>query len=154
MILISGQHILLATRAKQWHSSLDAPLKDVHSRLHPCASIPDGPADPVIFIAAVRMTLASSDSKITGCTSWGGDWRMQLAQAVWPIGCLLSSTSRTVGESVVLGSVWSSRCKMPLSPVFERRSRAALHFPANIRLAMDRAIFAVDFDVRVFGSLP
>ena len=98
-------HILLATRAKEWHSSLDAPLKDVHSLLHPCASIPDGPAVPVIFIAAVRMTLASIDSKITGCTSWGGDWRMQLAQAVWPIGCLLNSTSQTVGESVVLGSV-------------------------------------------------
>ena len=79
---------------------------------------------------------------------------MQLAQAIWPIGCLLNSTSRTVGESVVLGSVWSSRCKMPPSPVFERRSRAALHFPANIRLAKDRAIFSVDFDVRVFGSLP
>ena len=56
---------ILATRAKEWHSSLDAPLKDVHSLLHSCASIPDGPADPVIFIAAVRMTLASIDSKIT-----------------------------------------------------------------------------------------
>ena len=78
---------------------------------------------------------------------------MQLAQAVWPIACFLSSTSRTVGESVALGSVWSSRWKMPPSPVFERRSRAALHFPANIRLGKDRAIFFVDFDVRVFGSL-
>ena len=105
--------ILLATRAKEWHSSLDAPLKDVHSLLHPCASIPDGPADPVMFMAAERMMLASIDSKMTGCTSWMGDWRMHSAWAVWPVGCLPISTSLTVGESGLHGSVWSSRCKMP-----------------------------------------
>ena len=64
--------ILLATRAKEWQSSLDAPLKDVHSLLHPCASIPDGPADPVVCMAAERMTLVLIDSKMTGCVSWGG----------------------------------------------------------------------------------
>ena len=31
--------ILLATEAREWHSSLDAALKDVHSLLHPYASI-------------------------------------------------------------------------------------------------------------------
>ena len=64
--------ILLATRAKEWHSSLDPPLKDVHNLLHPCASMPDGPADPVVCMAAEQMTLVSIDSKMTGCVSWGG----------------------------------------------------------------------------------
>ena len=62
--------ILLATRAKEWHSSLDLPLKDVHSLLHPCASMSDGPADPVVCMAAERMTLVSIDSKMMGCVSW------------------------------------------------------------------------------------
>ena len=69
--------ILLATKAKESQSSLDSLLKDVHSLLYPCASIPDGPADPEVFMAAERITLASIDSKMIGCTSWGGDWRMQ-----------------------------------------------------------------------------
>ena len=56
---------------KEWHRSLDLPLKDVHSLLHPCASMPDGPADPVVCMAAERMTV-SIDSKMTGCVSWGG----------------------------------------------------------------------------------
>lgn len=60
---------LLAVRAKERHSSLDAPLKDVHSLLQPCASIPEGPADPVVFMAAERMTLASIDPKMMECTS-------------------------------------------------------------------------------------
>ena len=34
--------------------------------------MPDGPADPVVCMAAERMTLVSIDSKMTGCVSWGG----------------------------------------------------------------------------------
>ena len=34
---------------------------------------------------------------------------------------------------------------MPPSPLFERISKAALHFPANIRSAKDRAVFSVGF---------
>ena len=71
--------ILLATRAREWQSSFDTPLKDVHSLLHPCASIPDGPADPEVFMVAEQITLASIDSKIMGCTSWARDWRIQFA---------------------------------------------------------------------------
>ena len=59
----------------------------------------------------------------------------------------------TVGESGLLGCVWSSRCSMPPPPLFERRSKAALHFPANIRSAKDRAIVSVDFGVEVLGIL-
>ena len=44
--------ILLVTIAKLWHRSLEAPLKDVHSLLHPCASKPEGPVDPVMCRAA------------------------------------------------------------------------------------------------------
>lgn len=78
---------------------------------------------------------------------------MQLAWAVWPVGCLLMSTSLTVGESEMLGSMWSSRCKMPPPPLFERRSKAALHLPANIKSAKERAVLFVDFIVEVLGSL-
>ena len=78
---------------------------------------------------------------------------MQLAWAVWPVGCFSMSTSLTVGESGMLWSVWSSRCKIPPSPLFERRSRAALHFPANIKSAKDRAIFSVCFEEESLGIL-
>ena len=42
---------------------------------------------------------------------------------------------------------------MPPSPVFERRSRAALHFPVNIKSAKGLAIFSVDLGVGALGSL-
>ena len=66
MILILGQHnimryiFFLRPGLRSGNSSLDAPLKDVRSLLHPCASIPDGPTYPVMFIVAERMTLAST----------------------------------------------------------------------------------------------
>ena len=47
----------------------NAPLKDVQCLHHPCASKPDGPAEPVMFVAAVRMTVAPIDSKTMGRTS-------------------------------------------------------------------------------------
>ena len=44
--LILGPHTRYKfSRAKEWQSSLDVPLKDVHSLLHPCASIPERPSD-------------------------------------------------------------------------------------------------------------
>ena len=49
--------------------------------------------------------------------------------------------------------MWSSRCKMPPSSPFERRSKAALHLAANIRLAKERARFSLDFDVENLGNL-
>ena len=42
---------------------------------------------------------------------------------------------------------------MPPSPVFERRSRAALHFPVNIKSVKGLAIFSVDLGVEPLGSL-
>ena len=77
----------------------------------------------------------------------GGEWSIQLTWALWPVGCLLISTSLTVRELGVLESMWSSRCKMPPSSSFERRSKAALHLPANNRLAKEQARFCLDFDV-------
>ena len=65
-------HILLANRAKELQSSLEAPLKDVHSLLHPCASMPDGPSDPVVCKAADRITPASIHSKNDGVYLLGG----------------------------------------------------------------------------------
>ena len=84
---------------------------------------------------------------ILGEGGGGGEWSIQLTWALWPVGCLLISTSLTVRELGVLESMWSSRCKMPPSSSFERRSKAALHLPANNRLAKERARFCLDFDV-------
>ena len=42
---------------------------------------------------------------------------------------------------------------MPPSPVFERRSRAALHFPMNIKSVKGLAIFSVELGVEALGSL-
>ena len=53
----------------------------------------------------------------------------------------------------MLGSVCSFKCNIPPLPLFERRSKATLHFPANIKSAKDRAIFCVDLGVEIFGSL-
>ena len=46
---------------------------------------------------------------MTGCTSEGAEGRMQLGLALWPVGCLLISTSRTDGEPGVFRSEGSSR---------------------------------------------
>ncbi len=59
--------ILLAARAR----SAEVPLYDVHILLQPCASMPDGPAEPVVLNAADLMVLASIESKITGWIGWG-----------------------------------------------------------------------------------
>ena len=71
--------ILLAVEASVLHRSREAPLNEVHILLQPCASMPDSPVDPVILRAAERMTLASMDSKITGCASLGAEGRILLA---------------------------------------------------------------------------
>ena len=42
---------------------------------------------------------------------------------------------------------------MPPSPMFERRSKAALDFPVNIGSAKDLAIFSVALGVETLGSL-
>ena len=55
--------------ASELQRSLDAPWKEVHILLHPCASIPEGPAAPVIFKAVERVRLAYRDSKRAG---WAG----------------------------------------------------------------------------------
>ena len=55
------------------------------------------------------MTLMSTDSKITGCTSEGAQGRLQSALALWPVGCLLICSSLTVGEPGVFGLEGSSK---------------------------------------------
>ena len=79
--------------------SAEAPLYDVHILLQPCASMPDGPAEPVVLNAADLMVLASIESKITGWIGWGSEFMMHSVLAGWPRGCLLFSASLTVGES-------------------------------------------------------
>ena len=141
------------TRAREWQRLLDAPLNDVQSLFRPCASKPEGPAEPVISVAADRMAVASIDSKMIGCASCGGDGRTQSVLVGCPFGCLLMRTSLTVGESEVLGSVRSSKWRTLPSPFFERRSRAALHFFFNIKSAKHLAIFSTGLGVKDLDSL-
>ena len=61
----------LATRASEWHSSVEADLKEVHSLLHQSASTPEGPATPLVCRAEDLIIAASKDSNRTGCISGG-----------------------------------------------------------------------------------
>ena len=137
--------ILLAVDASELHRSAEARLWEVHSLFQSCASMPDGPADPEILRSAERMALPSMELKMTGCTSEGAEGRMQLGLALCPVGCLLISTSLTDGEPGVFGSEGS-----PL----DRRSKAALHLPANIRLVKERASFSLALLELELGNRP
>ena len=56
----------LAVAAKEWQSSSEVDLKEVHNLFHPMASKPDGPALPSARRVASLMQWASRESKITG----------------------------------------------------------------------------------------
>ena len=45
------------SKASEWHRSSEAALKEEHSLRQHCASIPDGPAAPLVQNAARRMVL-------------------------------------------------------------------------------------------------
>ena len=60
-----------ATKAKEWQSSKDGDLKEVHNLLHPSASRPEGPAAPWVCSAVGMIKTASRDSNRTGCKSGG-----------------------------------------------------------------------------------
>ena len=61
-----------AAKAREWQSSEDGDLKEVHILLHPSASRPEGLAHPLVCSAADLIMAASSDSNRTaGCTSGG-----------------------------------------------------------------------------------
>ena len=127
------EHILLATVARDEQRSLDALLWLVQRRLHSCASSPEGPAAPDTLRAAERITSASRDSKMTGWGSVGTSCRMQSRMAGWAGGCLPIRASRTMCDEGSVGSTRSFRCRSPPFGAFDTRSKAALHFPLNIR---------------------
>ena len=62
-------HICLATIATLLHSSVEAFLNEVHIRLQPCESTPEGPALPSVLRAAFLMISPSRWSNKTGCMS-------------------------------------------------------------------------------------
>ena len=85
------------------------------------------------------MEEASRASKTTGCTSCGGEGRMQFGWGGCPLGCLFARASLTVRELGLFGSTRSARCSTPPSLLSASISSAAPHFPANILLANRRA---------------
>ena len=62
----SSVHSRRAVAAREWHSSEDADLNDVHSLLQLSASTPEGPAAPLVHKAADMIIPASRDSNRTG----------------------------------------------------------------------------------------
>ena len=56
----------LVRSAREWHKALNAKLNDVHSLLHPLASMPDGPAAPDVRRDDDLIKAASTRLKITG----------------------------------------------------------------------------------------
>ena len=58
-------HSYLARAARDLQSSIDDEWKEVHSRLQPLASIPEGPAEPSVCSTALLIAEASMPSKIT-----------------------------------------------------------------------------------------
>ena len=129
---------LIATEAREAQRSLDAPLWLVQRRLHSWESRPEGSAAPFTLNAAEWMALTSRDSNITGWRSCGSSVIIQEVYAGRPTGCLLISDSLTVGEFRLSGLARSSRWRMPPFPSLDKRSRAAFHFPSNIRLEKER----------------
>ncbi len=71
---------------------------------------------------------------------------IHLGWGPWPFGCLLIRVSLTVGESDIAGSTASSKCRILPSESLVSRFRAALHLPANIRLANERAEDSLDLE--------
>ena len=61
----------LVRRARQWQRSSEVFLKEEHNLLQPCASLPEGPAAPLVWSAAERMVLPMMLSKMTGITIEG-----------------------------------------------------------------------------------
>ena len=88
--------ICLANSATELHRSEEAFLKEVHKRLHPCESSPDGPAPPWDLRAAIQILSPSNCSNNTGCGIWTGeDWRRVSGWAGWPVGCFWMRISQT-----------------------------------------------------------
>ena len=65
--------------------------------------------------------------------------------AGWPTGCFCTRDSLTVGESGSSGVMRSLRWRIPPFSSLDKRSRVALHFPVNIRLEKERAMFELAF---------
>ena len=77
-----SEHNLLVTMARKLQRLTEADLKQVHSRFHPLASIPDGPAAPSVCSATDWIRVASMPSKIAGCECGGSEGRVgRLTQA-------------------------------------------------------------------------
>ena len=84
--------------ARGAHKSLEAPLWQVQRRLHSCASMVEGPAAPDVFKAAAWITVASIDSNITECGSWGSSSTIHSGWICWAGGCFCSRASLTEDE--------------------------------------------------------
>ena len=73
-----------ATKAREWQSSKNANLKEVHNLLHPSALRPEGPAGTLICSTVNLIMAASGNSNRTGCTSCGSLLMTASGCVHWP----------------------------------------------------------------------
>ena len=129
-------HSRLAMATKAWHKSWQADLLEVYSLLQPYASMPEGPAAPLVRSAALRMLLAVIWSNTTGGTVGGSALPPDSASGETGCagGCFDLRMSRT--DFLVLSpmSTMSSTLRRPPFPCCESSRRAALVLPWNISL--------------------
>ena len=71
-------------------------MKDVHRHFQNAASVPDGPAPPVVFRKALRIELTSMDSNTTGWNSCSSSEMTVLGSTSHFGGYLALSSSSTV----------------------------------------------------------
>ena len=119
----------------EWQRSLDAALKAVQSLLQFLASKPEGPAAPMVLMAADLIMAAYKRSKTIGCMSKDSGpccWST-VAEESWQGGCLLFRTSITKSKSPLLEGMVSLGCGTPPLPRLHISWRADLVLPSNIR---------------------
>ena len=116
-------------------------LKVVQSLLQSLVSKPEGPAAPVVLMAADLIMAASTRSKTVGCMSKDSSpccWRA-VAETGWQGGCFLLSTSITESDSPLLEGMVSLGCRTPPLPRLQISWKADLVLPSNMRFAKERA---------------
>ena len=106
------EQIRLAVEARESHRSTDADLNDVHMRFQAAASSPEGPAEPFVLKAVLRISCPSILPYRTGLGSVVGESSVMMADGFGSCfgGCFFSRISRTVSGGVLesLDATWLS----------------------------------------------
>ena len=144
------EQIRLAVEARESHRSADAVLNDVHMRFQAAASSPEGPAEPSVLRAVLRISCPSILPNKTGWGSIIGVSGVMIDDGFGCCfgGCFFRRMSRTVSEGVPdpLDAIWLSRCSGPPPSSSSISRSAAFTLPSIISLANLRVVCWADLD--------